>query len=117
MDISFSGVQIESVINKKTGQVFLDLSYGITNQEYELELSFLCVMGGYPFVLHPERTKLGSFNQGDAPNISRLTLTSEKGSQGGAIAINNSKIYLLGLSIENLLNGVSVTLVGDNGTN
>lgn len=106
-----------SVINKKTGQVFLDLSCGVSDQVYELEISFLTVLDGYPFVIHPERTKLGIFNENGAPNISRLTLTSEKGSQGGAVGINNSKIYLLGMSIENLLNGVSVTLGGSNGDN
>lgn len=111
------GLNRVSVINKKTGQVFLDLSYDISDQVYELELSFLSVLDGYPFVLHPERTKLGTFNDSDAPNISRLTLTSEKGSQGGAVGLNNSKIYLLGMSIENLLNGVSVTVVGSNETN
>ncbi|WP_157958242.1 hypothetical protein [Salinicola sp. CR57] len=106
-----------SVINKKTGQVFLDLSRGISDQAYELELSFLNILDGYPFILHPERTKLGTSNENEAPNISRLTITSEKWSQGAAVGINNSKIYLLGMGVENLLTGLSVRVGGSNGTN
>lgn len=112
-----TGQKRVSVLRKNGGQVLLDLRYEIEDRPYEIELSVLFVCNGYPVILHPERTKLGCLNDNAAPNISRLTLTADRGSQGGGIALSDTKIYLLGMCIENLLNGVSVTLGGSHADN
>lgn len=106
--IVVTGMNRFSVIRAESGQVFLDLICDIKGHEHELELSLLCVVQGYPLVLHPERTKCGVFNDHKAPNISRLTLLANPGSMAGGIALNNSPIYLLGMCIENFLNGVVI---------
>jgi hypothetical protein len=118
INVAFSLLKGEnrvSVIRNDNGQVFLDLMYGIRDREYEIELSMFSICDGYPVILHPERTKCGAFNDGNAPNISRLTLTTEKGAKATGISITNSTIYLLGIFIENFLNGVSITVRGGNG--
>ena len=109
-----SGMNRVSVIHAESGQVFLDLICNIQGHEHELELSFLCVVEEYPIVLHPERTKCGVFNDHKAPNISRLTLSTDPGSMAGGIAINNSQTYLLGMRIENLLNGIVINVGQEN---
>jgi len=106
-----------SAIDKKSGQVFLDLSYGIQGEEYEIELSALCAPDRCPIILHPERTKCGNFNDGAAPNLSRLSLATNKGSQASGIDLRNSKLYLLDICIENFLNGISITVGNENADN
>ena len=103
-----------SVIHAESGQVFLDLKSNIQDDEYEIELSFLCVVEEYTLVLHPERTKCGVFNDNTAPNISRLTLSAASGSMAGGISLNNSQTYLLGMCIENLLNGIVIKVGQEN---
>ncbi|MNF27229.1 hypothetical protein D3C84_78800 [compost metagenome] len=110
--VLLTGQKRVSVVHKNGGQVLLDLRYEIEDRAYEIELSVLFVCAGYPVILHPERTKLGCLNDNAAPNISRLTLTADRGSQGSGIGLSDSKVYLLGMCIENLLNGVSVTVGG-----
>lgn len=99
-----------SVIRKDGGQVLLDLCYHIKDRDYEVELSAIFICDGYPVILHPERTKLGGFNDNSAPNISRLTLTADKGSQASGIGLSDTKLYLLGMCIENLHVGVDITI-------
>ena len=112
--VILTGVNRVSVIHTESGQVFLDLIFDIQDQEHELELSFLCVVDGYPLVFHPERTKCGVFNDHKAPNISCLTLLADPGSLAGGIALDNSQIYLLGMCIENLVNGIVINVGREN---
>jgi hypothetical protein len=104
-----------SIIHKERGQVILDLQYGIEKHEFEIEISAFFLIGGYPIIFHPERTKLGCLNDNEAPNISRLTLSSVKNSAATGIGIDNGKIYLLGMCIENFRNGIDLKLGAKNG--
>ncbi|WP_417227949.1 hypothetical protein [Amphritea sp.] len=109
------GQKRKSIIHKERGQVIFDLQYGIENNEFEIEISALFLVGGYPIILHPERTKLGCLNDNGAPNISRLTLSTVEKSAATGIGIDNGKIYLLGMCIENFRNGVDLKLGAKDG--
>lgn len=105
------GANRVSVLNNKTSQVVLDLSYEVQNEDYEIQISFQHLLDSYPIVFHPERTKFGYFNNNLPPNISELTLCGEKGSQSTGINIKSKiRYYLLNIGIENFLNGIIVTV-------
>ncbi|WP_127902520.1 hypothetical protein [Solirhodobacter olei] len=105
----YTGQKRFSVIRIKGGQVVLDLRYEIEDSPYELELSTIFLQDGCPVILHPERTKVAKTNDNSGPNLSNLTLTSQRDSQGTGIKLDRAAIYLLGVCIENLSNGVDIS--------
>ncbi len=105
-----SGLERSALVEIRNGRVWCDIRVVRNNADYELDVS--CILfseSGYPLFLHPDRSKFGKANDNRPPNISRLTLSTDQGSQGGAIAIGSGAIYLLELAIENFRTGVMIT--------
>lgn len=104
------GLSRSAVIDKQNGRVWCDLKWARGEYGYELSLSCLLFSEfGYPIMLHPDRSKLGTANDDKAPNIMALTLTTHPGSGAVGIGLKNSPLYLLGLAIENFRAGIEIT--------
>lgn len=104
------GLNRTAVVHKQSGRIWCDLRCTTGNHEYELSLSCLLFSdSGYPVVLHPDRSKFGTVNDNNAPNIAFLTMTTDPGSIAAGIGLENSSLYLLGLAIENFRAGIEIT--------
>ncbi|HEX9758553.1 MAG TPA: hypothetical protein VGB26_12280 [Nitrospiria bacterium] len=105
-----SGFKRTSIVEKKTGRVVCEIKKRIKDSDLEIEISALLFTDDdYPIILHPDRSKFGTANDNKPPNIAFLKLTTNKGNQASAIAVENrGGIYLLGVEIENFKSGISI---------
>lgn len=103
------GLNRTAVVHTGSGRIWCDLKCTPDNDDYELSVSCLLFsQSGYPIILHPDRSKFGAANDNKPPNISFLTLTTALGSNGVAIGLTNSPLYLLGIAIENFRGGIEI---------
>ena len=105
-----------AVIHRRTRHVHLDLDL-TKHDDWELELS--CMLfgpKGYPIALHPDRTKVGKGKPNAPPNISGLTITSERTGVATAIAVDGTRpLFVFDMAIENLGGGLELRLGASNG--
>lgn len=97
-----------SVVEEATGRVWCDLRTSPIDELCELDCSCLLLTGGYPLLLHPDRTNLGIPHGDDPPRISGLTLTTGPGSEAAALGLTGSGFYLLDIAIENFKIGINI---------
>lgn len=111
--VCISAVSRFAVLERASGRVWCDVRYAPW-PEYELDCAvILFSTSGYPILLHPDRSKFGTANENNPPNISGLTLTTAPASDAGAIAVDHSSLYLLDAAIENFRTGVAITYEPD----
>lgn len=102
-----------ALIERKTGRVWCEISVPRRQSQYELDISCVLISSSaYPLLLHPNRSKFGAANDGKAPNISRLTLTTDVGSKASAVCWNRAPLYMLSVAIENFDVGINVVFEG-----
>jgi hypothetical protein len=95
----------KSIIERSSGRIVYDCG-PCPGPEYEIDLSFLTItIDGFPICCHPDRTKLGSLNSGNRPNIARLSLVTDPGSKAHAVGVQDSPLYVLGIAIRHFLGG------------
>jgi len=100
-----------ALMQRSSGRLWLDLITRPHSPKHDLILS--CIIfadGGYPILLHPDRSKFGRANDNEPPKMSGFTLTTEPGNSACAIRLENSPLYLLNVAIENFRTGIELTL-------
>jgi len=97
-----------AIVDRVSGRIWADIRKNITDEIYELDISFLLIIAGVPIILHPNRTKIGKMNDNEPPNISSLTLTTEHRGTGTAIHLESSPLYLIDVAIEEFKTGISI---------
>jgi len=122
--VGFSTPTRITLVGTKDRRIWCDIQLTKTP---EYEFSFSCITytdTGDPLVLHPNRLKLLSVNDGTPPNLSALTLTTSVQGNGTALVVRKhngvrqpgtsggfnmlEKCYLLDIVIENFETGVHV---------
>jgi hypothetical protein len=99
-----------SVIEKANGRVWCDLRTSPVNHEYELDCScLLFAMGGYPLLLHPDRTMLGAVHGDNPPNVSGLTMDGSLAVNATAIHFEGAGFYIVEVAIVNFATGINVS--------
>ena len=102
-----------SIIDSTCGRVWSDVRYASSGHDWEIDCSGMWFSaGGFPVILHPDRTILGRLRTQRPPNISGLTLTTAQGSEGSAIATGRGDLYLIDMAIENFRVGLDVRANG-----
>lgn len=99
-----------SVIEKVNGRVWCDLRTSPVNREYELDCScLLFATGGYPLLLHPDRTMLGAVHGDNPPNMSAFTMDGSLAANATAINFEGAGFYIIEVAIVNFAIGIDVS--------
>ena len=99
-----------AVVEKTSGRIWADIRRRIRDEIYELDVSCLFFIAGVPVILHPNRTKIGTVNDNEPPNISSLTLSTQNPGTGGAIHLKSSPLYIIDVAIEYFKSGITIEI-------
>ena len=92
------------------GRVWCELRTSSVNHEYELDCScLLFAMGGYPLLLHPDRTMLGAVHGDNLPNVSGLTMDGSLAANATAMHFEGAGFYIVEVAIVNFAIGIDVS--------
>lgn len=109
--VNLNGLWGQSIVAESDGWVWYDLRESPVNSTCEIDCSCLLFgPNGYPLLLHPDRTCIGSPHENNPPGISGVTLQGELRPDLTAISCpGGGRRYLVGIATENFAIGIDIT--------